>query len=32
MTIYKYKLIGSGQIVADYVNGDRKFTHKDLKH
>ncbi|MCI5888213.1 MAG: glutamate-5-semialdehyde dehydrogenase [Brachyspira sp.] len=32
LTIYKYKLIGSGQIVADYVNGDRKFTHKDLKH
>ena len=31
-TLYKYKLIGSGQIVADYVNGDRKFTHKDLKH
>lgn len=32
LTIYKYKLIGSGQIVADYVNGDRKFTHKDLKY
>lgn len=32
LTIYKYKLIGSGHIVADYVNGDRKFTHKDLKH
>ena len=32
LTIYKYKLIGSGQIIADYVNGDRKFTHKDLKH
>lgn len=32
LTIYKYKLIGSGQIVADYVNGNRKFTHKDLKH
>ena len=32
LTIYKYKLIGSGQIVADYLNGDRKFTHKDLKH
>lgn len=30
LTIYKYKLIGKGQIVADYVNGIRKFTHKDL--
>lgn len=30
LTIYKYKLIGNGQIVADYVSGNKKFTHKDL--
>ena len=30
LTIYKYKLIGNGQIVADYIGGGRKFTHKDL--
>jgi len=27
---YKYKLYGSGQKVADYVNGTRKFHFKDL--
>lgn len=27
---YKYKLIGHGQIVADYADGTRKFTHKPL--
>ena len=30
LTIYKYKLIGSGQIVDDYVKGLKNFTHKDL--
>lgn len=30
LTIYKYKLKGSGQIVADYVSGKKHFTHKDL--
>ncbi len=30
LTIYKYKLIGNGQIVADYVNGTKMFHHKDI--
>ena len=30
LTIYKYKLIGKGQIVADYVEGRKHFCHKDL--
>lgn len=30
LTIYKYKLKGSGQIVADYVSGAKHFTHKEL--
>ena len=30
LTIYKYKLIGNGQIVSDYVNGTRQFTHQRL--
>lgn len=30
LTIYKYKLIGNGQIVADYACGKKQFTHKDL--
>ena len=31
LTIYKWRLSGSGQIVADYVgNGKRKFTHRRL--
>ena len=30
LTIYKYKLIGNGQIVADYANGIKQFHHKDL--
>ena len=25
LTIYKYKLFGNGDIVADFVNGNRKF-------
>jgi glutamate-5-semialdehyde dehydrogenase len=28
LVIYKWKLIGSGQIVADYADGKKKFTHK----
>ncbi len=32
LLIYKYKLIGHGQIVADYAGeGARKFTHKKLE-
>ena len=31
LTIYKYLLIGSGQVVKDYVEGGRKFTHRKLK-
>ncbi len=30
LTIYKYKLIGNGQIVGDYSNGLKEFHHKDL--
>ena len=30
LTIYKYTLQGNGDIVADYVDGDKKFNHKDL--
>ena len=30
LTIYKYKLIGNGNIVGDYVSGERQFHHKDL--
>ena len=30
LTIYKYKLYGSGQIVKDYADGVKSFTHKDL--
>lgn len=30
LTIYKYKLIGSGQIAGDYVSGEKHFHHKDL--
>lgn len=31
LTIYKYKLYGSGQIVKDYADGTKHFTHKNLK-
>lgn len=31
LTIYKYKLIGNGDIVSDYATGKKSFTHKDLK-
>lgn len=30
LLIYKYKLLGHGHIVGDYVSGVRKFTHKKL--
>lgn len=30
LVIYKYKLRGRGQVVADYVNGYKKFKHKEL--
>jgi glutamate-5-semialdehyde dehydrogenase len=30
LVIYKWKLLGSGQIVADYTEGKKKFTHKKL--
>lgn len=30
LTIYKYKLIGNGHIVDDYVKGKKQFHHKDL--
>jgi glutamate-5-semialdehyde dehydrogenase len=30
LMIYKYKLIGSGQVVDDYSKGRRRFTHRDL--
>ena len=31
LTIYKYKLIGEGQIVADYAAGRKQFHHKVLR-
>ncbi len=31
LTIYKYKLIGDGHVVADYVEGRKHFHHKDLE-
>jgi glutamate-5-semialdehyde dehydrogenase len=31
LTTYKYKLYGSGQIVADYANGKKQFTHRRLE-
>lgn len=30
LTIYKYQLEGNGDIVADFCNGNRKFTHKNI--
>ena len=30
LTIYKYTIQGNGDIVADYVEGKKKFNHKDL--
>lgn len=31
LTIYKYKLIGNGNIVSDYASGEKQFHHKDIK-
>jgi len=31
LTIYKYKLIGEGHVVSDYVEGRKHFHHKDIK-
>jgi glutamate-5-semialdehyde dehydrogenase len=30
LVIYKWKLYGSGQTVADYAEGKKKFTHKKI--
>ncbi len=30
LTIYKYRLKGNGHLVADYAQGRKSFTHKDL--
>lgn len=30
LTIYKYKLVGNGQIVDDYAKGIKQFHHKDI--
>ena len=30
LVIYKYKLIGGGNVVEEYANGRRRFTHRDL--
>lgn len=30
LTIYKYKLYGKGQIVKDYADGTKTFTHKSI--
>ena len=30
LVIYKYKLLGTGQIVADYAQGKGKFTHRKM--
>ena len=30
LTIYKYKLIGQGHIVKDYVDGTKQFRHKEI--
>lgn len=31
LTIYKYKLIGNGNIVKDYVDGTKHFSNKDVR-
>ena len=31
LTTYKFKLYGSGQTVADYASGKKKFTHRPLQ-
>jgi glutamate-5-semialdehyde dehydrogenase len=30
LVIYKWQLIGKGQVVSDYVNGAKTLTHKPL--
>ncbi len=30
LTIYKYKLVGNGNVVGEYVSGERQFHHRDL--
>jgi len=30
LLIYKYKLLGKGHTVADYADGQKKFTHKKI--
>jgi len=30
LLIYKWKLLGAGQIVADYAEGKKRFTHKKI--
>jgi glutamate-5-semialdehyde dehydrogenase len=30
LVIYKWKLLGTGHLVADYAEGKRKFTHKHI--
>jgi len=30
LVIYKYKLIGNGSTVTEYVNGTKQFHHKDI--
>jgi len=30
LLIYKWKLVGSGQVVDDYSSGKKSFTHKEL--
>ena len=30
LCIYKYKLEGKGQTVAEYANGEKTFKHKDI--
>lgn len=30
LVIYKWKLLGSGHLVADYASGRKKFTHKNI--
>jgi glutamate-5-semialdehyde dehydrogenase len=31
LTTYKYKLFGRGQTVAEYVNGEKTFTHRSIQ-
>ncbi len=31
LTIYKYKLFGNGQVVGDYVKGEKSFKHEKIE-